>query len=467
MAEPSRTSRSRAASAEAGSCDSGVSASEPEELTARDAMAGEIDHLWPEMLPGSKAVLFTIQRASEDDSEVAVLSLATGERRVLISGGTTPRYSRTGHLLYGRAGTLFAVPFDARSLEIRGDAVPVLEGVVSKSNNGAMEVTLGADGALLYLRGDRTDAASRRLLWVDSGGRETATPTPARLYDQVVLAPNERQAAVRLEDDTSVWIADLERGTLQRLADDDTAAETVVLFFSHDGRRIAYSTRRGDGAVAVFWRPVDGSGQPEPLLNPVASMTTVRAAGLSFDGERVFLTAALPPDRFNVGIVDVGEPDSYRALLSAPHDEYGARLAPGGGWISFGSDESGMYESYVQRFPDAGGRRPVTIGGSVAPLWSADGRSLTYLDTPRSLPESMLRLGVSGLDDPNGQLTLSEAETLFPWSYYFQPDPRSQYDMTADGERFLVISSTAGSTEDRLILVQNWRAELERLAPRK
>lgn len=78
----------------------------------------------------------------------------------------------------------------------------------------------------------------------------------------------------------------------------------------------------------------------------------------------------------------------------------------------------------------------------------------------------MVRLPVSGLDNPDGSPSFGSPEELFPWRYYFEIDPRSQYDMTADGERFLVISNTGGDAGDaRMILVQNWSAELERLAP--
>ena len=443
---------------------------EPEQLTTADPGAM---HWWPEVLPGSEAVLFTIITGTEEErSQIAALSLGTGEQHVLMTGGSTPRYALTGHLLYGRDGTLFAVPFDARAQEVRGAAIPVRERVATKGAEGATEAVISANGTLLYVDGERADTTSRSLLWVDSDGRETPLPTLPRLYDQVVLSPNERQAAVRVENDPSVWIADLERGTLQRLAEGETPLETFVLFFSQDGRRIAYSSRYEVGRTEIVWRAIDGSGDREVLatFGVGTPLSNVRAAALTPDGSQMLVTGVSASNNpalalgFDVGVADIGAPESYRALISSPSLEYGARASPDGRWIAFGSNESGTLEVYVERFPDGRGRQPVTISGGVLPHWSADGKYLIFFDAQGA--QRMMRLPVAGFDDASGSLSFGSPEELFPWRYYFQVDVRSQYDVTADGERFLVIGQTTGTVESgRMILVQNWSEELKRLVP--
>ena len=123
---------------------------EPEQLTTPDVEHGEVDHRWPEILPGGKAVLFTIQASSIEESQIAVLSLDTREHTVVVRGGSYPRYSSTGHLLYVVRGNLWAVGFDLRGLETVGDPVPVLEGVLAK-DEGAADYAVSENGSLVYV----------------------------------------------------------------------------------------------------------------------------------------------------------------------------------------------------------------------------------------------------------------------------------------------------------------------------
>ena len=103
----------------------------PAALTQPDRERGDADHLWPEFLPGGKAVLFTILAPNRSlaNAQIALLDLQSGKSRVLMRGGSDARYVASGHLVYGAAGTLRAVPFDLERLEVKGPPVPVVEGV--------------------------------------------------------------------------------------------------------------------------------------------------------------------------------------------------------------------------------------------------------------------------------------------------------------------------------------------------
>ena len=151
---------------------------EPEELTK--LVSGQTQHAWPEMLPGGRAVLFTILTGGIENAQIAVLDLETGQQKVLLTGGSYPRYSSTGHIVYGIDGTLRAVPFDLGRLEVTGTAVPLLDRVVTKTS-GAADFALALDGALVYLSGETT-SLRRRLVWVDRMGREEPLPAPERTY---------------------------------------------------------------------------------------------------------------------------------------------------------------------------------------------------------------------------------------------------------------------------------------------
>lgn len=437
---------------------------EPERLTTPDPKSGTV-HWWPNILPGGKAVLFTIVGTSEEDSNIAVLSLATGEWRVLLRGGTSPHYSRTGHLLFGRAGTLFAVRFDAARLEIQGDPVPVQEGVVTKANLGATEASLASNGTLLYLSGPQAETA-RRLVWVDAVGHETPVPTPSRAYDQLVVSPDGTHAALGIKGDKAIWIADLEHGTLDKLQADLGDQEPAVLFFSADGQRVASSAIR-DGRQAIVWQAIDGGGAADVLATFDASVQAIRQGALSPDATRFVST--IKRGNLDLGIVVVGDPKSYRDFVATPASEGGAAISPDGHWIAYWSvDPAGPIQLYVQRFSEGGERVPLSVGGGLAPHWSAKGSALTYCRLNDGKVVAMTRVPVSGPGAPGGLPTFGKAIDLFPWQHYCQADGLQTFDMTADGERFLAITPDPQASETtRLILVQNWTEELKRLVPAK
>ena len=194
-------------------------------LTRPDRAQGEADHFWPEMLPGGRAVLFTITALTGglDAAQVAVLDLQTGTRTVLVRGGShahyVPSVAEGGHLVYAAAGTLRAVPFDLARLETRGTPVPVVPDVVTTATGGVDAVVAG-DGTLAYVSGG-VAGTPRTLVWVDRQGRETPIPAPPRAYLLPALSPDGTRVAVFANDqEHDLWLWDLGRTTLTRLTFD-------------------------------------------------------------------------------------------------------------------------------------------------------------------------------------------------------------------------------------------------------
>ena len=438
---------------------------EPEMLTKPDPKSGVVYHWWPEILPDGKAVLFTMVGASEQDSKIAVLSLATGKQRVLLRGGVSPHYSPTGHLLFGRAGSLFAVRFDASRSQIQGEPVPVQQGILTKKIY-ATEASLASNGTLLYLNRPHTTAPERRLVWVDTEGHETPVSIPPHAYNQVVLSPDGTHAALGIAGDKAVWFADLKRGRLDRLPADLGDKEPSVLFFSAEGRRVASSAIRG-GRQAIVWQAIDGTGAAEPLVTfDDASVNAVIAGTLSPDGKRFVPTVSRAS--YDLGIVSVGDPKSYEDFLATPSQELGAAISPDGHWIAYCSYQMGTFQVYVQRFPKGGGRNLVSTKGGLYPHWSADGSALTYVRLDGLTPVGMVRVLVTGLGGRERSPTFGAPKELFPWKYFFAASGASHFDATTDGKRFLMIAGGVRSYEaGRLVLVQNWSEDLKRLLPTK
>src|SRR5262245_60309258 len=185
-------------------------------LTKPDTAKGELDHLFPFVLPGGRGVLFAIVVTGQpiENAQIAVLDLKTGEKKILIRGGSRPEYVDTGHIVYAIAGTLRAVRFDLARLEVLSDPVSVVEQVTTFAT-GAANFATSRTGTLVYVPGGGGDAAQRSLAWVNRQGREDRINAPPRAYLQPRLSPDGTRVALDIRDqENDIWIWDLKRQTL-------------------------------------------------------------------------------------------------------------------------------------------------------------------------------------------------------------------------------------------------------------
>ena len=274
---------------------------EPEVLTVPNAERRETTHRLPEVLPGGKTVLFSIGTSdieSYDDASVAALSLETGEYTVILKGGSNARYSATGHLLYVRAGALLAVPFDLANLRTTGTPVSVLHGVASDPIFGSSEFGISRDGSLIYTP-ENSRRYERRVLWVDREGRSELLIEAPRPFDSPRLSPNGRLLAVTIEGaNNSLWVYDLERGTLTRLVSGFT---NWIPVWTPDGLRVAFTSNR-EGTDNLFWQAVDGSDQPERLTE---SEYRQMPSSWSSDGKKLAFTEIHPDTGEDIWIVPI------------------------------------------------------------------------------------------------------------------------------------------------------------------
>ena len=242
----------------------------PEQLTTPDAEQGEFAHAWPEILPGGKAVLFSVLRGTSpsEDTEIAVLSLETGEQKVVLRGGTYPRYSPSGHLVYGVQGNLWAVRFDPSRLETVGDPVPVQERVLGKSL-GATNFSISDGGTLVYLPVVAApEAPGTLLVWVDREGRQEPVNAERAVYLAPRISPDGQRIAVAIgnRQDEDIWVIDSDRGTRTRLT--TFPGRDIHPLWTPDGQRLTFASNGGGPAESprvLFWMPADGSGTAEPL----------------------------------------------------------------------------------------------------------------------------------------------------------------------------------------------------------
>jgi Tol biopolymer transport system component len=417
----------------------------PQVLTA---LKGENSHRWPEFLPDGKAVLFTNWITGADTSQIVAQQLATGERRVVIQGGSYPRYVPTGHLVFIRSGNLMAVPFDPVRLEAKGAPIPVLEGVM-QSNAGAGQFSFSNSGTLVYVPGGAQEM-QRQLVWVDRKGAEQSLAAPLRAYVQPRLAPDGRRVAVQILGD--IWIFDIARGTLSRLT---FSGANQRPFWTPDGKRVAYASSKG-GPPNLFWRSADGTGAEEQLTK----------------SENFFLPSSFSPDM--VAAYVENHPDTNRDIyvlplngdrkprpwLQTPFDDTVPEFSPDGHWIAYVSNESGRYEIYVQPYPGPGGKWQISTDGGEMPAWNPKGRELFYRNGDKQMAVEITTQPAFAAGSP---------KVLFEKRYERTTGPGPNYTVAPDGQRFLMIkaSDQPQSSATQINVVLNWFEELKQKVPVK
>ena len=443
----------------------------PEVLTQPDRAHGEADHIWPEIVPGGRVVLFTIvsQTGGLETAQVAVRDLRTGTRTVLLRGGShahymasalaSPKRSEGGHLVYVAAGTLRAISFDPIRLQTHGTAVPVLPRLMT-TPYGAGDFAVGTDGTLAYADVAGIVATNARtLVWVDRAGKEESLAAPPRAYLQPRLSPDGTRVAIAIGDqENELWIWDLRRAMLTRVTLDPGTDWFPV--WTPDGRRIIFSSNRG-GQPNLWWQAADGTGTAERLTT---SSNGHWPTGITPDGTAVVFHELTPTMGRDLQQVALDGTRHVTPLLQTKFDERNGIVSPDGRWLAYDSNSSGSFEIYVRPFPNVGGGLwLVSTAGGRQPLWARSGAELFYVGADGAL----VRVPVEA---SGATWNAGTPMKLLERRYYNGTNTARAYDVSPDGQRFLMIKAPgtdAGTAPPALIVVQHWDEELGHLVPTK
>ena len=433
-----------------------ATAGTPERVIDDEAWDGFQPHT-PHLLPDGDTVLFGVSQPDWDSGLIAVQSLSTGEGKVLLESGSDARYLPTGHIVYSIGDSLFAIAFDVDTWTVSGGAAPLLQGVM-RANAGftaATNYSVAPDGTLVYLVGTST-VPERTLVWVARDGREMPLDAPARAYTYPRLSPDATKLALDVRDqERDIWVWDFMRETLTRLTFGPDQDEFPV--WSPDGTRIVYSSAEGVlGATSgseVWWQAADGTGEPELIATREEQLYT---GSFLPDGSGVLARSGTNAND-DIAVIPLDGDGVESPVLDSEFAELNPEISPDGQWLAYTSNESGSFEIYVRPYPDIeSGRWQVSVGGGVHPAWSRDGQELFY-----RTDDALMAVSI----ETQPSFEVGNPTVVFAGRYFMAAGDRT-YEVSPDGESFLMIKDIAYSESTaRLIIVQNWLDEVERLVP--
>jgi Tol biopolymer transport system component len=411
----------------------------PQLVTTLDKQAGEITQRWPQVLPGSKAVLFTSSatQGSYENAEIAVYSIASGQRKTLRRGGFHARYLPSGHVVYMHEGTLFAVPFDLKRLEVTGQPVPILEAVVANPGFGAAQFSFSETGNLVYVAG-REGGQNVSIYWMDREGKFTPLrETPGGYYNPA-FSPDGKRLALEINDGkrSDIWVNEWERDTLTRLT--FAGGANVSPVWTPDGQRIVYSSQEKGGAFNLWWIRADGAGDAQRLVESKGLQTpgTWRPDG------KVLAFMQLNPGTGNDIItlpIEGNEKSGWKAgepapFLNSAFNEREPAFSLDGRWLAYMSNESGSYEMYVRPFPGPGGKWQISTGGGGYPKWSHNGKELFY----RTIDSKIMVVSYTASGD---SFHADKPQLWSPGQFTDRGLGNYNFDLHPDGKHFAVFKA--------------------------
>lgn len=360
----------------------------PEPLTTLNPQAGEVTHRWPQVLPGSKDVIFTDHATGGqfDDADIAVYSTVSGKVKTLLHGGSYARYLPSGHLVYVHNGTLFAVPLDIKRLEVTGQAAPVVEGVASNPGSGGAQFSFSDSGTFVYVAGS---AASQdvSIYWLDAAGKFTPLRETPGNYNNLSISPDGKRIAMEITNGNraDIWVYEWERDTLTRLT--FKGDSNVRPVWTPDGQRIVYTSTQKGAAANIWWIRADGGGDAQRLTE---SNYAQDPNSWSPDGKILAFQQDNPGTGQDLMTMSVEgsekagwKPGEPKPFVSTPATEVRPAFSHDGRWIAYHSNESGSFEVYVRPFPGPGGKTQISMGGGSAPQWSRNGKELYFTTSNR------------------------------------------------------------------------------------
>jgi eukaryotic-like serine/threonine-protein kinase len=411
---------------------------------------GELGHIRPSFLPDGRHFLYsTIAPRPGLGGPIYVGSLDSAERKVLFNANSANALYTQGYLLFLREATLIAQPFDARRLVLTGDAFPIAERIrTSVSTQPYGYFSASENGALVYQTGAET--ANSQLLWFDRTGKQIGALGDPAAYRAVELSPDGKRASVSILDEAGkgedIWLYDVARGLRTRFT---FGPANFFAVWSPDGGRIVFSSRR-KGSFDLYQKDPSGAGSEETLLEDNLDKYP---DSWSPDGRFVLYENQGSSRSSNLFVLPLSGDRMPFPLLQTQFSETEGRISPDGRWVAYRSNESGRNEIYVAPFPGPGGKWQISTAGGAFPRWRHDGSEIFYLTPDNRLMAASVNGKATGFE-------VGAVKPLFATRIVIGGD--YQYDVSADGQRFLIDTSPEQAAFAPITVVLNWTAGLKK-----
>ena len=416
----------------------------PKPLVTPDPAKGKLGAGWPVFLPGGRQFLHHVTMANPDDSTLFVGALDGGESKPLLKTTSQVVFAPPGYLIFVRERTLVAQRFDPRSQELRGEAIPIGEGL-GLDNVGLASISASTTGVLAFRPGQ---AAQRRLLWMDRTGKERPALPDTQAYVDAWLSPDGRRLVFETSEATGkgdLWIRDFDRGVTSRFTFEPE--RELAPIWSPDGRRIAYTVQ--GKILDLYVKDAAGTGEPELL---VASDENKFANDWTKDGAVVVFASQGKETGWDLwGLPMTGERKPF-PVRKTKFTELNGSISPDGRFLAYQSNESGRTEVYVQEFPEARSKWQISPDGGREPFWRGDGRELFYRAPDAKIMAVPIEKGAT--------FASGTPQALFQASFARGVTARALYRPAPDGQRFLVLASLGRESLAPATVVLNWTSAI-------
>ena len=411
------------------------------QITQTGTKSDDRGHLWPNVLPGGKGLIFTVWTGrSFNEARIEGLSFKTGERKVLLVGGSDAHYLSNGYLAYGHNGTLFVVGFDPERLEVKGTPVPVMQGVMSGASNGDAVFAVSQNGTLVFQPGSLT-SFQYNLLFMDRSGKAANITEEVKPYAFPAISPDGKRIALTLQGSTfDVWVYDLARDTITKVT---FGGDDYRPRWSPDGKMLAYDSSKS-GHQQVYVKHDIGQGSEEVVTD---GSENKELYDWTADGREVIFGRQNKDAGWDIYAAPIQGDHEPRPLVEAPFNQTEARVSPDGKWLAYVSDESGQNEVFVQAMNDPGTRVQISRDTGSRPCWARSGNELLYVSKDRLMSVKFA---------PGGALNPGKPVVLFE-------DKRdwNGYDLARDGRLLVAREAEKKGMGTQINVVLHWFDEMK------
>ena len=426
---------------------------EPVALAAPGAKQGKRIFSQPSLLPDGRHILYTVNETWEggENNGIFVATIDGKEEKRILPILSNARYVAPGYLVFAKDGSLRAQRFDPESLQLSGDPITLVDGVQYMGFYASHLFSVSDTGMLAFIAGEGT--LTRRFTWIDRKGAILETVGKPGNYFSPRLSHDGRRIAFDQSEATSdsgdIWVLERERDVATRLTFDPRNESAPV--WSPDGRRILFFgnfPNRSD----LFTVPSDGTGVVETVLS---NQTDNLASDWSSDGKFILVQSSKGSGLSNTDLW-IYSPEDKKAepWLNAPYAERQARFSPDQKWIAYTSNESGRVEVYIRGFMPAGGKWRVSSDGGHSPVWRSDGKELFFISSDSKVMSVAVRPGAS-FDGAAATPLFQVPGDMLDLTVV------TQYDVSPDGQSFLMNLDTPTEGQRLITLVTNWSSMLK------